>query len=156
GAAAPVDPLLPESIAIMPSVARKKDGSPGIVYYDRTRGNLRFVEWDPKGMKWGAPQLLDGEDAMGGDTGDVGLYPSLTYDDTDVAHISYEDATHDNLLYVNLMDKTPEVADDGYHPKDETTLDGLDSPVYHLVGDSSSIQTVAGQVVIAYQDSTVE
>jgi hypothetical protein len=72
----------------------------------------------------------------------------------DVAHISYVDATHDNLLYVNSRDRMPEIADDGYRPADEKTRDGLDSPVFHLVGDSSSIQTVAGQPIIAYQDST--
>jgi hypothetical protein len=77
-------------------------------------------------------------------------------DQSGVSHISYVDATHDNLLYVNSHDLTPEVVDDGYRPMDETTLDGLPSPVYHLVGDSSSIQIGQGQVVIAYQDSTVE
>jgi hypothetical protein len=48
-----------------------------------------------------------------------------------------------------------ELVDDGYHPTDEQTQDGIDSPVWHVVGDSSSIQTHAGMVVIAYQDSTV-
>ena len=41
----------------------------------------------------------------------------MTYDDGDVAHISYVDATHDNLLYVNTKTKMPEVVDDGYHPE---------------------------------------
>ena len=58
--------------------------------------------------------------------------------DGPTAHISYVDASHDNLLYVDTMNKTPEVADDGYRPGEEKTLDGLDSPVWHLVGDSSS------------------
>ena len=146
--------LLPEGIAIMSSLARKSDGTPGIAYYDRTRGNLRYVEWDPMEMHWNPPVLLDGEAMDGSDTGDVGLYPSLTYDESGVGQISYEDATQDNLLYVNTMDKTPEVADDGYRPDDEMTQDGLPSPVYHLVGDSSSIAAASGQIVIAYQDST--
>jgi hypothetical protein len=57
---------------------------------------------------------------------------------------------------MNLMSKAREVVDDGYRPGEETTLDGIQSPVYHLVGDSSSVQTVSGQIVIAYQDSTTE
>ena len=147
------EPLLPEGIALMAATARKQDGSPAIAYYDRTRGNLRYVEL--VAGKWSTPVILDGEAMDGSDTGDVGQYASLAFDPKDVAHISYVDATHDNLLYVNLATKLPEVVDDGYHPKDEMTLDGLDSPVYHLVGDSSSIQTVGGLIVIAYQDSTV-
>ena len=68
--------------------ARKGDGSPGIAYYDRTRGNLRYVEWNPTTMAPGTSRsILDGEDAMGNDLGDVGLYPSLTYDGSNVAHI---------------------------------------------------------------------
>ncbi len=152
-----VDPpyeLLPEGIGLMPASSRRSDGSPGIVYYDRTRGNLRFSEYRTTMGKWSTPIILDGEDAMGRDTADVGLYPSITYDDKDVAHVSYVDATRDNLLYVNTMAKMPTVVDDGYRPKDEKTLDGLDSPVFHLVGDSSSIQTQSGVVAIAYQDST--
>lgn len=147
--------LLPEGIAIMASVARKPDGSPGISYYDRTRGNLRLVEWNSSTMKWGTPQILDGEKPDGTDTGDVGLYNSLTYDGNSVAHVSYENATLDRLLYVNTSTKMVEVIDDGYHPKDEQTKDGIDSPVWHLVGDSSSIQFSAGKLVVAYQDSTV-
>jgi hypothetical protein len=151
----PPDELLPEGIALMASAARKMDGSPGIAYYDRTRGNLRFVEWNPTTMMWNKPAILDGEKADGTDLGDVGLYSSLTYDANNVAHISYENATKDSLLYVNTMTKVPEVVDDGYHPKDEQTQDGIDSPVWHLVGDSSSIQQSEGPIVGAYQDSTV-
>ena len=140
----PGDVLLPEGIALMAAAARKPDGSPGIAYYDRTRGNLRLVEWNPSTNAWNKPVMLDGEDAMGNDLGDVGLYPSLIYDGMNVAHISYENASKDSLLYINNKTKMPEVVDDGYRPKDEQTHDGLDSPVWHLVGDSSSIQLQSG------------
>src|SRR5439155_18014173 len=154
GTTAPVE-LLPEGIAIMAASARKMDGTPGIAYYDRTRGNLRYVEWNPSSNAWNNPAILDGEDAMGNDTDDVGLYTSLTYDGMGVGHISYENATKDRLLYINTKTKMQETIDDGYHPKDEQTQDGIDSPVWHLVGDSSSIQEQAGTIVVAYQDSTV-
>ena len=148
-------PALPEGIALFISSARKPDGAPVIAYYDRVRGNLRFVEYDTASKAFLPPVILDGEDAMGGDTGDVGEYPSVATDKDGISHISYVDATRDGLLYVNTKTKTPEVADDGYRPKDETTLDGLPAPVYHLVGDSSSIQLVDSTVYIAYGDSTV-
>lgn len=154
GTTPPVD-LIPEGIALFASAARKADGSPGIAYYDRTRGNLRFVEWNTSNNSWNKPQILDGEDAMGNDLGDVGLYTSLTYDAAGTAHISYENSTKDSLIYINSKTKMPEVVDDGYHPKDEQTQDGIDSPVWHLVGDSSAIQEQSGNIVVAYQDSTV-
>jgi hypothetical protein len=151
----PPDVLLPEGIAIMASSARKMDGTPGIAYYDRTRGNLRYVEWNPSTNAWNKPAILDGEDVNGNDLGDVGLYNSLTFDATGTAHISYENASKDSLLYINNKAKMVEVIDDGYHPKDEQTQDGIDSPLWHAVGDSSSIQEREGLIVVAYQDSTV-
>jgi hypothetical protein len=147
--------LLPEGIAIMAAAARKADGSPGVAYYDRTRGNLRYTEYDPMTQTWSQPAVIDGEDAMGKDLGDVGLYTSLAFDSNGAANITYENATHDSLLYYNSGTRMVEVVDNGYHPADETTGDGLDSPVWHLVGDSSSLQIVASRPVVAYQDSTV-
>ncbi len=153
GTAAPAgDPLLPESIGIMASVARKPDGSPGIVYYDRPLGNLRYVEM-VSGM-WQAPSVLDGEDASGKDNGDVGMYPSLTYDTQGIGHVSYVDATRDNLMYIDTLNRVRAIVDDGFRMGEETTNDGLPSPIYHLVGDSSSIQLIGTKPLIAYQDST--
>ena len=144
--------LLPDSIAIMVASARKADGTPAVAYYDRLNGNLRYAEEDGSGH-WRAI-ILDGEGEDGTDTGDVGQYPSLYVDGSGTAFISYVDAGHDNLLFVDTMTRTPEVADDGYRPNDETTSDGLPSPVYHLVGDSSSVAAAHDIVLIAYQDAT--
>ena len=47
----PPDVLLPEGIALMAAAARKADGTPGIAYYDCTRGNLRYVEWNPSDQR---------------------------------------------------------------------------------------------------------
>ncbi len=147
-------PPLPEGVGLFPATGRKADGGAVIAYYDRTDGELRYVEYDSVGHKWGLPINLGEGDIDGGlMTGDVGLYPSMVVDGQ-VAHISYVDATHDNLLYINTKDKKIEIVDDGYRPMDEKTLDGLDAPVYHLVGDSSSIQVFQNRVMIAYQDST--
>jgi hypothetical protein len=142
--------LLPNSISVMTATARRADDSPAIAYYDRARGNLRYAELS--GGHW-TTAILDGE-ANGMDTADVGQFPSLIFDSTDVGYISYVDASHDNLLFVDTASRVPAVVDDGYRPMDEMTSDGLPSPVFHLVGDSSSVQVAQGQVVIAYQDST--
>ncbi len=144
--------LLSDSIAIMTAAGRRLDGTPAIAYYDRERGNLRYAEQSMSG-EW-TVSILDGEAAGGTDTGDVGQFPSLFFDASDIGHISYVDASHDNLLYVDTKDRTPVVVDDGYRPMDEMTSDGLPSPVFHLVGDSSSIQAVQNKLIIAYQDST--
>lgn len=146
------EPLLPEAVGIMAQVARKADGTPGIVYYDRARGNLRYVE--QSGGMWGASIVLDGEDQNGKDTGDVGQYPSLVYDAQGIGHVSYVDATRDNLMYIDTLNKVRTIVDDGFRPGEEMTNDGLPSPVYHLVGDSSSIQLSGTTPIIAYQDST--
>jgi hypothetical protein len=145
----------PEAIGLMPSAARKPDGSPAVAFYDRRRGNLLYAERPATSSTWSTPSILDGEGPGFVDTGDVGLYPSLAFDASGVGHVSYVDATRDNLLYVTTADKLPEVVDNGYRPNDELTLDNLAAPVFHLVGDSSSIQVTSGLVVIAYQDSTV-
>ena len=138
-----------------------------IAWYDRLRGNLMFADSDAQLGTFHAPRILDGEDALGHDTGDVGWYPSLVAEVGDVGEVtgrvSYVDAARGQLLYVDtkFTPLAPEVADDGYRPGDETTADGLPAPVYHLVGDSSSIQLApepgAPDVVdalIAYQDAT--
>jgi hypothetical protein len=147
--------LLPEGIALMASAARRADGTPGVAYYDFTRGNLRLVEMDPMTKSWGKPVIVDGEDAKGVDSGDVGRYSSLAYDDKGVVHIAYEDVTRGVLRYYDGGTQKIEVADDGYFPKDESTSDNLDSPVWHFVGDSASLQLAGDRVVVAYQDATV-
>ncbi len=152
----PPDPMSPTILAdgnIFCAAARKSDGSPVIAYYDRLRGNLRYVEWDPMAKQWGMPTILDGEDAQGNDTGDVGWYPSMAVDG-DVVHIAYGDATRDALRYYNTADQMVEVADDGWRLQDEMTLDGLDAPVHHVVGEGTSIQVLQGVVTVAYLDAT--
>jgi hypothetical protein len=74
------------SMAISP-----QDGQPRIAYYDRDNGNLKYASYtaDPPG--WTAVPL-DGQ-------GDLGQYPSLTFDFSGNAHISYYDATLDALKH---------------------------------------------------------
>ena len=153
GLAVAMAPLLPPALGLMPCIARRSDDSPAVAYYDRDHGSLRYVALDPKSAAWSKPLIVDGRDVSVG-RGDLGLYPSLAFDDKDVAHLAYVDGAHQQLLHVDLKSRTPEVVDDGYKAADEKTSDGLPAPVFHQVGDSASIQVVAGKVLIAYQDAT--
>jgi MYXO-CTERM domain-containing protein len=150
------DEILPPGLALMSAAARNAMGLPAIVYYDYERGNLRYIEFNPNMGKWTTPAILDGEDAMGNDTGDVGRYPSLIFDMNNVGHIAYESGPQNHLYYINTKDRMRVTIDDGYHTNDENTQDGIPSPVFHFVGDSSSLAiTPKGQPVVAYQDSTL-
>jgi hypothetical protein len=146
GATAPVD--LPDAVALFIAAARLNDGSPILAYYDRINGDLKVARFDATAGAFAAPEVIDGADGA-----DVGQYPSITVAADGKVHISYVDASHDNLLYVNLTDKTPEVVDDGYRI-DGTTEDGLPRPVFHLVGDDSGIVISGVAIAVAYQDST--
>src|SRR5690606_33993134 len=97
--------------------------------------------------EFSAPEILDGAGA------DVGWYPGIAVDANDDVHVSYVSATHDDLLYVNTIDWTPEVVDDGYRIVGQTE-DGLPKPEFHFIGDDSSlVMTTAGPVIV-YQDAT--
>jgi hypothetical protein len=146
GGTPPAD--LPEAVGLFIAAARMPDGGPILAYYDRINGDLKVARYDVATSAFLAPEVIDGADGA-----DVGQYPSITVDADSKVHISYVDASHDNLLYVNLTDKVPEVIDDGYRI-DGTTEDGLPRPVFHLVGDDSGIVTSGAAIAVAYQDST--
>ncbi len=145
------DPVfdLPEGIGLWTSLALAPDGTPEVVYYDRTRGELVWVEHD--GTGWAAPVVLDGDD-LSTDTdlhGDRGWHASLTIDDTGTRHISYVDGLAEALMYMQLDPAgtvaVREVVDDG-------ATGGADRD---LVGDYSAIVVDAdGRVRLAYQNTS--
>lgn len=136
----------PEGVGLYVSTAKRPGGGLGIAYYDRVRGNLKVAS--NAGSGWTAV-LVDGEDAMGNDTGDKGIGASLAIDPSDVFHVSYVDGLNETLNYVAVaggtMPGVPEAADDGIVPGDGQ----------HIVGDDSNIfVTAGGEVRISYQDAT--
>ncbi|MBI4510798.1 MAG: hypothetical protein HY698_14285, partial [Deltaproteobacteria bacterium] len=139
---------IPEGIGLFLATARAKDGSPVVAYYDHLNGDLKVATWNKEAGRFNAPEVLDGADGS-----DVGWFPSIVVTDDDVVHVTYVDAKRDNLLYVNLKDRVPEVVDDGYRI-DGMTSDGVPRPVFHLVGDDSGLVTVGGTLAVAYQDAT--
>lgn len=115
-------------------------GDVGIVYYDRTRGNLQRAKkvadkWDVAVVAGAAPLETD-----------AGIGASLAIDGKDW-HISYVDGLSESLVYVKLTggDTAGDV---------ETIDDGKTAEGPHLVGDDSSISVSAGKVVVSYQDAT--
>lgn len=143
---APVE--LPEGVGLFVAMARLSDGAPILAYYDRQNGDLKVAVFDQGNNIFKDPEIVDGADGS-----DVGWYPSVAVSPDDTVHISYVDAGRDNLLYVNLRDRVPEIVDDGYRI-DGTTPDGLPRPVYHFVGDDSGIVATGSVLAVAYQDAT--
>jgi hypothetical protein len=130
--------------------ARLSDDTPVIVYYDRVNGDLKLARFDGVAGTFMTPETIDGNDMA---NQDVGWYPSVAVDSSDELHITYVNATRDDLYYYNTIDSTPEVVDDGYRIVG-TTEDGLPKPEFHFVGDDSSVVLTNAGPVIAYQDST--
>ncbi len=141
---------LPEGIAIWNSLALAPDGSPEVVYYDRTHGELHHVSYN--GTAWEAPVILDGDDlsADPADHGDKGWNPSLTIDSSGTRHIAYVDGLAEALMYIELdadgAEVVREVVDDG-------TWGGTTER--EIVGDYSAVVVDGdGRVRLAYQNTT--
>jgi len=151
GAAVPAptsDPLpIPMGVGLFVNAARLSDGSPVVVYYDRINGDLKLARYDAAAAAFGAPEVVDGGPV------DVGWYPGVAIDASDVVHLSYVSATSSDLLYVNTQDGLVEVIDDGYREVG-TTDDGVPLPELHFVGDDSGVVLGPDGPIVAYQDAT--
>jgi MYXO-CTERM domain-containing protein len=147
----PVDPEtadptpLPGGVGLFIEATRAADQTPVLAYYDRANGDLKLARLDAQGGAF-TTEVLDGGD-------DVGWYPGLTIGDDGTVHVSYVSATHDDLLYINTMDRTRTMIDDGYRIVG-TTEDGLPKPEFHFVGEDSNIVLSPSGPAIIYQDAT--
>ena len=139
---------IPGGLGLFVDATRDANQAPMVVYYDRIGGDLKLARFDATGGAFLAPEILDGADGS-----DVGWYPSLAIDAAGAIHTSYLSATRDDLLYINTIDNTPVVIDDGYRIVG-TTEDGLPKPEFHFVGDDSNMVLTAAGPVIIYQDAT--
>jgi MYXO-CTERM domain-containing protein len=122
------------------------DGALRVAFYDRVRGNVMVAAPGPGG--WVA-QIVDGEDAMGVDTGDKGIGLSLDVDGAGDWHLAYVDGLDESVSYLFVAMGTqpaaPEIIDDGLG-----SGDGV-----HLVGDDADVfVTPSGDVQVSYQDAT--
>jgi hypothetical protein len=151
--AAPPASDLPPGTGLFPAIARLADGRAVVAFYDRTRGNLVLATAaNADGARF-ALRILDGEDAMGRDTGDVGLHPALAVEQGDVVSVAYGDAIRDQLLFVSTQGPRVELVDDGFRI-DGKNAAGLDQPVDHFVGADNALVTGLGLRIAAYQDQT--
>jgi len=139
---------IPPGTGLMVDSARLSDNTPVLVYYDRENGDLKMARFDSVAGTFLPPETLDGDAGT-----DVGWYPSVTIDGSDNVHVTYVSATNDDLMYINTIDNTPAIVDDGYRIVG-TTEDGLPKPEFHFVGDDSSVVLTTAGPVIIYQDAT--
>jgi len=136
----------PEAAGLYISMASASNGSLGLVWYDRIKGNVWAAS--NNGGSW-APILVDGEAADGSDTGDKGSGASLAIDTNGDFHIAYVDGLSESLNYVALQGGTTptatEIIDDGLGFGDGQ----------HVVGDDSDIVvTQGGEIHVSFQDAT--
>ena len=142
---------LPPAFGLFTSLAVAPDGGLGVVWYDRTAGDLYGARLGEDG--WGTPFLIDGASRGGGDRG---LAADLAIDGAGTWHIAYVDGTAEALRYARVEpDGTTisELVDDG------RTADGVSAFTdgRHLVGDDAAIAVLTdGTVRIVYQDATTQ
>jgi hypothetical protein len=141
----------PEVVGDYVSISPDPKGTIGIAYYDRIHGNLGVASH--ASGAW-VTKIVDGEDAAGKDTGDMGVGASLFIDASNDWHVAYVDGLAESLRYVKLTGGTkvgtPEVVDNGLGVGAAPFVDGQ-----HLVGDDANlVVTASGEVRVSYQDAT--
>ncbi len=138
---------IPAGTGLFIDAARLADQSPVIAYYSRQQGDLMLARFDPVAGVFTTPEVLDGESA------DVGWYPSIAVGADDVIHVTYVNATSDDLFYINTADRSIELIDDGYR---KVLKEGAAEPTpeLHFVGEDSSLVLGPAGPVVAYQDAT--
>ncbi len=99
------------------SLALDVKGNPHIAYYDNSNGGLKYVYYD--GFLWRS-ELIDAS---------VGSYLSMTLDDSDQPHISYESLNY-YLKYATIDDDPPNLISDN-------------SPDYATTGDEFNFKISA-------------
>ena len=86
----------------------------------------------------------------------MGQWCSLAIDGGDNFHVSYVDATLDDLIYLYVDAgsgaMTREIVDDGF--KTELAVTGEEVPIFALLGEDSSIVLEGDIPGIVYQDAT--
>lgn len=131
-------------IALAPSGA-------GVAFYNRILGNVEIAR--KEGGAW-TRLVVDGQDAQGADTGDVGVGLSMYVDGAGDWHLAYVDGHAEALRYARVVGGTQvagyQIVDDGLSLGGTPFEDGQ-----HIIGDDSSIWVApGGEVHIAYQDAT--
>lgn len=139
---------LPSGIGLFVEASLDAQNQPTIVYYDRQNGDLKMVRWDGMGNRFAAPRIVVGQ------TEDSGWYPAVAVDPAGVAHVAYQAADHDDVMYTSTAQgQRPEIVDDGYRLVG-TNAEGLPLPEFHFVGSDTQILITPAGPLIVYQDAT--
>jgi hypothetical protein len=131
---------LPMASGLWPAVTSTSAG-PVVVYYDRIAGRLAGAV--SSGTTWKKKVLA------GAGSDDVGAFPAVACDGGGIVHVTFQDAAHLTLHYLqldaaNLTANSSEVVDDGVR------TDGQ-----HSVGaDSALLLDPSGLPRVVYQDQT--
>lgn len=144
------------------SVAASGSGDLGVVFYDRTKGNLRAAS--NKGGKWTTTPTTAPLDGWTGDvtknagTGDRGFGATLAIDPSGNWHVAYADGIKEWLLYKFVPGGDVSKAAPAVIVDDGTSADGSPTTAFkdgqHVVGENAQIMVEGSNVKIAYQDST--
>ncbi len=148
---------LPEGVGLFADADWLPSGAIAVAYYDRSAGNLRYVEFDPVAGAPVAPAVIvDGETLVDGlptDTGDVGWFPDVFVDASGVVHVSYHDGTNEQLLEWNKGTGEISTIDDGIRCEEFVDEACVRTEV-SIVGYDSALFEVDGGVRAAFQDAT--
>ncbi len=137
---APID--FPEGVGIITGIALTPAGDPVVVYYDRTRGDLRQAAF--AAGAWTVTTLA-GADTPPETATDAGWYPSIAIDSAGRRHVAFVDGIREELVYLDPDGGVREVVDGRSATGRGRTI----------VGDDSTIRvSPAGVVWISYQDAT--
>jgi hypothetical protein len=124
-----------------------------VVYYDRSRGELKMAKLDqPTGV------FLPSVTLDGGGNVDAGWQPTVAVGADDRIHVAYIGLTGDDLRYVtDAPGASSAIIDDGYRLVG-TTVDGLPKPEWHFVGeDATLVMANDGTLpMVVYQDATTQ
>jgi MYXO-CTERM domain-containing protein len=144
---------LPPAYGLYTSLAVDPTGGLGLVWYDRTTGNIFGAS--NTGAGWTPPFWIDGYLSDDEFIGDCGQGADLFIDEGGLWHVSYIDGTEETLRYSTVNDgvvQSSEIVDDGSTDGMTRHTDGR-----HIVGDDSSIVVATGGALrIAYQDATAQ
>jgi len=144
---------LPGGLGLFVDSARNPmNQAPVVVYYDRTNGDLKLSRFNPQSGQFATPVIIDGSNGV-----DAGWSPAVQVDTNGVAHVVYVSATGDDLKYTtDAVGAMKETVDNGYRIVG-TTVDGLQKPEFHFVGDDANLILVpGGSPTVVYQDATTQ
>ncbi len=143
--------VLEEGVGLFPSLKVHTDGKFYIAYYDRTpidaeryKGNLKLATIEGDTIKI---EILDGEDIVGNDLGDVGRFASLDFAPDGRMGIAYYDASLNQLKYIErFANESPAI---------EVVYSGVTPGLKEFAGPDCVLSFDKDNIAhIAFQDAT--